>query len=114
VMFGAMFDYARIAFNISTDNLVLVYPWVSGIGGLAAALLTAIIGATGAAPESTKAAPAKKGAPSKSASQNVPGMPSFDFDKARGEAAKPAATPDTGGSRPDAAAPAKPPQEQQK
>jgi hypothetical protein len=130
VIFGALFDYVRVAFNIKTESLILVYPWVSGIGGLVSAMLTLLIYGIGqpAVSAGTAGAPqaAKKPAAGGKAKavQEVPGMPSFDFNQARADidsaksgtaltAAAPPAAPaveappatEAAGSRPAAAPP---------
>ena len=120
---GMAFDYFRPAVLDPANYSKFMYPWFTAVPGFASGLIVALMLMSGARTAPKPAAGAKAGTgkgakPQLAGSKKdeaVPGMPSFDFDTARAEAGKPAtSTPAGGGSRPEAAAPVKPPQEQQK
>lgn len=121
---GMIFDYFRPAMLDPANYSKFMYPWFTAVPGLVSSIIVAMMlygGARTASPAAGK--PGAKGAKpqlSGKKGEAVPGMPTFDFDKAHAETAKPAAPVDPGaGSRPASAAPAppatvppQPPQEQ--
>ncbi len=84
-LLGMAFDYFRMAMGLQTEGLLMVFPAVAGGAGFIAAII-ALLAAGGGRPVTRDAtgrssrAPAGKGKQSK---EEVPGMPTFDFDKAQ-------------------------------
>jgi hypothetical protein len=110
LLIGTVFDYFRIVYKFETENMVLVYPWVAGVGGLFSAIVASWILSAGlprpeGKPERSAPKPLLKAAagkqketskpkagasfsgtqPAAKESTEVPGMPDFDFDKAQAE-----------------------------
>jgi hypothetical protein len=127
VVLGMAYDYFHPE-ALNPENYKFMYPWFTGLPGFISGIIVAIMLNGGAQPaaksgQAAKADPAKGGktAAKGAKSEAVPGMPSFDFEKAKAEIAKPtdaspAAVPpasSTAGRRPaDAVAPPKPPEGQ--
>lgn len=84
-LLGMAFDYFRMAMGLQTEGLLMVFPAVAGAGGFIAAII-ALLAAGGGRPSARepggrpRQASAAQGGKSREA---VPGMPTFDFDKAQ-------------------------------
>lgn len=99
---GAAYDYLRPGVILDPVNTKFLYPWITGLsGGFGAAVAVLIYGASTPRSASERPAPrprpvrepkrAAKAEPKPAAkpqpdtSSEVPGMPTFDFDKAKTE-----------------------------
>jgi|GEM_PF-2382683 len=115
---GAAYDYLRPEPLLDPVNTKFLYPWITGLSGALGALIAVLVYGPGqrsqnpqaAAPRPVRERPAKvkpqkakkavpdakpeplakpEPKPTLETSQDVPGMPTFDFDKARKDAAPP-------------------------
>lgn len=82
-LLGMAFDYFRMAMNLQLEGLLMVFPAVAGAAGFVAAII-ALSMARGGGAQTTGGAAARAGkARGGKAADEVPGMPTFDFDKAK-------------------------------
>ena len=100
---GAAYDYLRPGEILDPVNTKFLYPWITGLsGGLGAFVAVLVYGlstprsATDRAParprpvrQPKRPVPAKEKPAATSTGAEVPGMPTFDFDKAKVDADKP-------------------------
>ncbi|MCH7472146.1 hypothetical protein IIA79_04250 [bacterium] len=85
---GAMFDYFRDAIFPGNQDYKYLYPWVTAVAGLCAALMTLLVAGSGglqAAKKTRASAERGKGGAKTKTSSEVPGMPTYDFKKGAGE-----------------------------
>jgi hypothetical protein len=84
-LLGMAFDYFRMALGLETEGLMMVFPAVAGAGGFIAAIiaLLAVGGSRPSASESGGRSGQASAAQGRRSKEEVPGMPTFDFDKAQ-------------------------------
>lgn len=103
---GAAYDYLRPGAPLNPDGMKFLYPWITGLsGGLGGFIAVLVFGAGAARTKTERPAarpqpahqPARQTTPqlrvpakpaSTATSAEVPGMPTFDFDKTKVEADK--------------------------
>ncbi len=85
-LLGMAFDYFRMAMNLQTEGMLMVFPAVAGAAGFIAAIIALSMARGGGSASRAASASAQTAkAKGSKAVHEVPGMPTFDFDKAKQE-----------------------------
>jgi hypothetical protein len=84
-LLGMAFDYFRLAMQFDTEGLMMVFPVVAGAAGFIASIFALITAGGGKKPaQKSGSGTAQRSAAGRGTGKDsVPGMPTFDFDRAK-------------------------------